>query len=426
MMARSITHSDLGRILRPGMQVAVPGGPAEPTGLIELLRRAPESAAGVTFHQFPLPSLNRFDYSSLHADARMCVPFMAPHLKDAAQARKLDFIPMHMRAVFDYFAHGRKFDLLLLQVAPPDASGVCRHGFGIEYMDAMVSNSKSILAELNSRLVPPAGGPAIALELIDHVAETGHSLIEMPTPNIDDTSLAIGRRVASLIPDGTCIQTGIGAIPAAVLACLREKNDLGMHSGLIDDAGMALIRAGNITGVRKTIDRATHVTGMAIGTSALYEWLAEAPQVAFRGADYTHDASVIARIENFVSVNSAIEVDLSGQINAESVAGRQLSGTGGSVDFMRGAMLAPGGRSIVALASTARGGSLSRIVQRFAEGTPVTALRTDVDTVVTEHGIAELKGQSLDSRRSRLVEIADPKFRDALGSGRAAPLHSAQ
>lgn len=413
-MAQNITHSDLARILRPGMQVAVPGGTAEPTGLIDLLRRAPESAAGVTFHQFPLPSLNQFDYSSLHTDARMRVPFMAPHLQEAAQNGRLEFMPMHMRAVFEYFAQGRAFDLLLLQVAPPSASGLCRHGFGIEYMDAMIANSNQILAEVNDQLMPPAGAPVITLESIDYLVETNHSLIEMPLPSLDETALAIGRNVASLIPDGACIQTGIGAIPAAVLACLREKNDLGMHSGLIDDAGMALIRAGNISGVRKSIDCGLHVTGMAIGSSALYEWLAEVPEVDFRGADYTHDARVISRIENFVSVNSAIEVDLTGQINAESLAGRQISGTGGSVDFMRGAMLAKGGRSIVALGSTARGGTLSRIVRRFAEGTPVTALRTDVDTLVTEHGIAELKGQSLESRRERLISIADPKFRDQL------------
>ena len=413
-MPRHLTATDLAKILRPGMRVAVPGGAGEPTGLIQALRAAPDAAAGVTFYQFPLPVLNQFDYSSLHGQARICVPFMASHLREAEQAGRLDFMPMQMRAVFDYFGQGQAFDLLLLQVAPPDPCGLSRHGFGVEYMDAMIANSECILAEVNGELVPPAGAPAIAFDSIDFVIETAHPIIEMPLPSVDDTSLAIARHVASLIPDGACIQTGIGAIPAAVLSDLSDKNDLGLHSGLIDDAGMALINQGNVNGSRKSIDRDMHIVGMAIGTRALYEWLSVRPDVQFRGADYTHDVRVISQIERFVSVNSAIEVDLTGQVNAESVAGCQISGTGGSVDFMRGAMLAPGGRSIVALGSTARGGILSRIVSRFDEGTPLTALRTDIDTVVTEHGIAELKGQSLQARRERLIAIADPQFRDSL------------
>lgn len=413
-MPRHLTAADLAKILRPGMRVAVPGGAGEPTGLIQVLREASEAAAGVTFYQFPLPVLNQFDYSSLHSDARMCVPFMASHLREAEQAGRLDFMPMQMRTVFDYFGQGQAFDLLLLQVAPPDPSRLSRHGFGVEYIDAMIANSKCILAEVNSELVPPAGAPAIAFDSIDFAIHTAHPIIEMPLPGVDDTSLAVARHVASLIPDGACIQTGIGAIPAAVLSDLSDKNDLGLHSGLIDDAGMALIEQGNVNGSRKSIDRDMHIVGMAIGTRALYEWLSVRPDVQFRGADYTHDVRVISQIERFVSVNSAIEVDLTGQVNAESVAGRQISGTGGSVDFMRGAMLAPGGRSIVALGSTARRGTLSRIVSRFDERTPVTALRTDIDTVVTEHGIAELKGQSLEARRERLIAIAHPEFRDSL------------
>ncbi len=413
-MPKQITAADLPHILRPGMRVAVPGGMGEPGGLIDLLREAPDAAAGVHFYQFPLPVLNSFDYSSLHRNARMCVPFMAPHLRAAHAEGRVRFMPMSMRACHDFFASAPTFDLLLLQVTPADDKGIARHGFNIDFIEPMIANSRCILAEVNAALIPPASAPGIALEQLDWLVETAHPLAHMPVARIDDTALEIGRLVADLIPDGACIQTGIGAIPAAVLTCLAEREDLGLHSGLIDDATMTLIRRGNINGSRKAIDRGAHIACMAIGSMELCEWLAHTPEVVLRGADYTHDVRVIAQLDNFCSVNSAIEIDLDGQVNAESVTGRQVSGTGGSVDFMRGAALSRGGRSILALASTARGGSLSRIVPCLSAGTPVTALRTDVDTVVTEYGVAELGNQPLEVRRERLIAIAAPEFRQSL------------
>ena len=191
-----------------------------------------------------------------------------------------------------------------------------------------------------------------------------------------------------MIVDGSCIQTGIGAIPAAILSQLSDKNDLGMHGGLIDDAGRELIDLGVLSGKSKTIDNAKHVAGMALGTDKLYEWLAFQEDVVFRGADYTHEVSVISQIDDFVSINSAVEIDLYGQINSEFAGGRQISGTGGSVDFMRAAKSSKRGKSIVAMNATAKNGEVSRIVQKVEL---VTALRTDVDIVVTEFGVANLK-----------------------------------
>ena len=208
----------------------------------------------------------------------------------------------------------------------------------------------------------------------------------------------------------------IGAVPAAILNNLGERSDLGFHGGLMDDGVMQLIENGNLTGSRKGIDQHRHVLGMALGSEALLEWLAysdSASTVSFRSADYTHEASVIAQLDSFVSVNSAIEVDLHGQVNAEVAGGRQISGTGGSVDFMRAAKMSRGGRSIVAMSSTARRGSVSRIVPRVEV---VTALRTDVDIVVTEFGTAVLKDASLNERARRLIAIAHPDFRDELTS----------
>jgi 4-hydroxybutyrate CoA-transferase len=248
-------------------------------------------------------------------------------------------------------------------------------------------------------------------ERFDALVRTRRPLPQFPATPPDAVAQEIGRRVAELVNDGDCIQTGIGAIPAAILAALANKNDLGLHSGLIDDGGMALIDSGVITGRMKKIDRGQHVTGMALGSSALLEWLAQRSDVVFRGADHTHEVRAIGDIAGFVSINSAVEIDLFGQVNAERVAGRQISGTGGSVDFMRAAKASPGGRSIVAMTATARGGSVSRIVPRVEL---VTALRTDVDLVVTEFGVAHLKHASEAARADALINIAAPEFRDAL------------
>tara|TARA_B100000459_G_scaffold143529_1_gene105245 strand:- start:159 stop:875 length:717 start_codon:yes stop_codon:yes gene_type:complete len=237
----------------------------------------------------------------------------------------------------------------------------------------------------------------------------------MPLSNLDPAAIRIGELVSELIVDGSCIQTGIGAIPAAILSQLSDKNDLGMHGGLIDDAGRSLIDLGVLSGKSKTIDNGKHVAGMALGTEKLYEWLAFQEEVVFRGADYTHEVSVISQIDDFVSINSAVEIDLYGQINSEFAGGRQISGTGGSVDFMRAAKSSKRGKSIVAMNATAKNGEVSRIVQKVEL---VTALRTDVDIVVTEFGVANLKNLPVNQRADALIEIAAPQFREQLRRSR--------
>jgi 4-hydroxybutyrate CoA-transferase len=313
--------------------------------------------------------------------------------------------------VFDYLSTG--IDVALLQVAR-DRDGRLRLGPNVDFAAAVLASPARIVAELNEGIVAPAGCPLVDEQRLTSIVRSCRPLHESAPPAIDLSAETIGRLVAGLVEDGDCLQTGIGAIPAAILAALGDKNDLGLHGGLLDDGGMALIEAGVVTGARKPIDRNTHVTGMALGTRSLYEWLADRPDVVFRSADHTHDTGVIRDLPGFVSVNSAIEVDLMGQVNAEIAGGRQISGTGGSVDFMRGARAALRGRSIVALNATARGGSVSRIVPRVELA---TALRTDVDIVVTEFGIARLRELPLEARARALAEIAAPAFRDELRAG---------
>jgi 4-hydroxybutyrate CoA-transferase len=400
--------NELAALLRPGQRIFVAGSSNEPSGLLARLRdlTLPER---LEFIQFPLAGFNREDFTAYAPDARFTTFFMTPQLQNA-DPQRLQFLPMQMRRVYDYLAHD--VDVVLLQVAR-GADGRLRVGPNVDFLGAALAGASVVIAELNEALVAPAGCPLIDEARIDLLLPTRRALHEMAPPAADPVADAIAALVAAEIRDGACIQTGIGAIPAAILARLRDKNDLGLHGGLIDDGGMALIRNGNVTGLRKEIDRGVHITGMALGSRELLDWLAQTPTVQFRGADYTHETSVIGQLSRFVSVNSAVEVDLYGQINAEVAGGRQISGTGGSVDFMRAARASAGGRSVVAMTATARGGTVSRIVPKVEL---VTALRTDVDVVVTEYGVARLRDAPVRARAEALIEIAAPQFRDELRS----------
>jgi 4-hydroxybutyrate CoA-transferase len=415
-----IDASAIASLLKPGMRVYVGGSSNEPTGLLDAIAAQPACAAGVTFVQFPLAGLNNRDLSALHPEARLECFFMAPQLADGLAQGRVAFLPMQMRAVYDYIA-GQAFDVVLLQAAY-DRDGRLRLGPNVDFAAAAMAKARTLAAEVNDAFIAPAGCPLVPESRFDALVRTRRTLTPFDGGTPDAAANEIARHVAALVGDGDCIQTGIGAIPAAILAALANKNDLGLHSGLIDDGGMALIERGVMTGRAKAIDRGLHVTGMALGSAALLDWLADRPDVAFRGADHTHEVRAIRDIANFVSINSAVEIDLFGQVNAERVAGRQISGTGGSVDFMRAAKSSNGGRSIVAMTATARGGAVSRIVPRVEL---VTALRTDVDLVVTEHGVAKLKHASTAARAEALIGIAAPGFRDELrDSLRGAPRDS--
>jgi 4-hydroxybutyrate CoA-transferase len=396
----------LSQLIQPGQRIYVAGSSNEPTGLLHAMAEV-DLPENLEFIQFPLPGLNATDFTSWNATATLTTFFMTSTLAKADLGR-VNYLPMQMRAVFDYLAHN--VDVYLVQVAK-DAAGVLRLGPNVDFHEGVMQSAKVIIAELNSGFVAPATSARINIEQVDYLFETNRPLIEMPVPKIDEAALQIGALVAGLVGDGDCLQTGLGAIPAAILSQLGDKNDLGLHGGLIDDGGMTLIQAGNITGAVKAIDRHQHITGMALGSSELMTWLSQRSDVSFRGAEHTHEVQVIRQLENFVSINSAVEVDLFGQVNAEVANGRQISGTGGSVDFMRAAKASKGGRSIVAMNATARGGSVSRIVPKVEM---VTALRTDVDIVVTEFGVAHLKYLPNRARAEALIEIAAPEFRQGL------------
>jgi len=396
----------LGDVLRAGDRIWVAGSANEPTGLLQALAET-SLPGGLKFIQFPLGGYNQTDFTAWTETTCFETFFMTPHLK-AADPERLDFLPMQMRMVYEYLK--TNVDVVLIQAAH-DREGRLRLGPNVDFAEAALAAADRVAIEVNGSFTAAAGAPLLDTGRVACRLETDRPLYQMAPPQVDDVASAIGREVAQLIHDGDCLQTGIGSIPAAILGELGDHNDLGMHGGLIDDGGMHLIQAGNINGRNKHVDTGRHVTGMALGSHALHAWLADTPEVQFCGANHTHEVSVIRELDNFVSINSAVEVDLFGQINAEYAGGRQLSGTGGSVDFMRAAAVSPGGRSIVAMNATARGGSVSRIVPKVEM---VTALRTDVDMVVTEFGCARLQGVPLKERAHRLIEIAAPQFREQL------------
>ena len=403
-----VSVAELAGLLEPGMKVFVAGSSNEPRALVAGLRERPEASRGVTYLQFPLPGLNETDFAALHAEASMVTFFVTPALRDSYAMGRVRFVPMHMRQVFDHLL-GERLHVALIQVAR-DAAGELRLGPNADFHEAAMA-AEVVVAELNHRLPAPAGAPRVEPAAIDYLLESESEPVALAPPPVDEAAAAIARHVAELVRDGDCVQTGIGAIPAAILAALEEKNDLGWHGGLLDDGGMALIERGVLTGAAKTYLPNRHVTAMALGSAELYRQLAERPDVLLLGANVTHETRVIANIDHFVSINSAVEVDLQGQVNAEVVAGRQISGPGGAVDFMRGARMSRGGRSIVAMTATARGGTVSRIVKRVALA---TAARTDVDMVATEFGVAQLRGASEEARAEALIGIAHPNFRDQL------------
>ena len=393
--------------LKSGQRVFVGAATNEPSSLLANLKETgiPQD---IRFIQFPIGGLNTQDFTAFENTATVETFFMTPALDKAHDPQRVHFKPMQMRWVYDYLQND--VDVALLQVAR-DRDGDLRIGPNSDFVGAVLESADVVIAELNHAIVAPAGAPRITESRIDFLFESEREIPEMAPPVIDEAAQVIGATVADLIQDGDCLQTGIGAIPAAILAQLGNKNDLGMHGGLIDDGGMALIANGNLTGRQKPLDQGLHITGIGLGTKAMMDWLAETPQVVFRGANHTHEASAIARLPNFVSINSAVEIDLYGQINAEMARGRQISGTGGSVDFMRAAKHSPNGKSIVAMNATAKGGEISRIVPKVEM---VTALRTDVDYVVTEFGVAHLKHGSNQERAEALISIAAPQFRDEL------------
>lgn len=410
-MPKLIQAGDVPALLSVGSRVFVQGGSGEPTALLSALRECGEAGRGVRYFGVFLPGINRWDPTSFARDVTMTAFFGTPELAASVQRGATRLVPLHYSAISSYLRDQAVIDIALIQVAPPDAGGMCSHGVSLDFAPAVLQRAKVVVAEINKEMPAPAGSPTIPFSSIDFAVETDHPLVEPADERQDSVNQRLGEHVAMLVNDGDTIQTGLGRIPAAVLGALGGKNDLGFHSGLLTEPALQLIEAGVITGARKAVDRGASVTGIAVGSRRFYQTLGVRHDVLFRPAVYTHSPEVLGRMRGFMAINSAIEVDLDGQVNAEFVNGRQISGVGGLVDFMRGAHLARGGRSVIAMESRAGKSRRSRIVPRVEK---VTCARSDVDFVATEYGVADLRCCCPEERAAALIEIAPPEFRVGL------------
>lgn len=412
-MKRWVKKDEVAGFFEPGMTVFVAGATAEPSEILAALQRQPDRCAGVHFVSMSIPGINGFDFSALHPETRSTTFFATPENRASIEAGNTDFVPLQYRVIFDYLRNGLKVDVVLAQL-PPAQGDTISLGLCADFLPAVLDEAGMVIAEINERQPVPSDSPTIPLDRIDLAVACDRPVAQFPAQKADKTVTAIGTHIKQLIDDGDCLQIGIGTIPGAALAALSDKNDLGIHSGLISDGVMALANAGNITGRYKTQDQNKIVTGTTLGSDSLIQWAGDAADLMIRPVGYTHDPGVIRQIDNFVSINSAVEVDLFGQVNADMMGGRQWTGPGGAVDMMRGAALSRGGRSIVALKATAAKGERSRIVAALDRNIAATALRTDIDYVVTEYGARRVRYLSTAARAEALIEIAAPAFRDQL------------
>jgi len=324
-------------------------------------------------------------------------------------------VPIFLSEIPKLFRSGEQhLDAVLIQVSPPDQHGNCSLGISVEATRAALQVARKVIAWVNPQMPRTHGDSFISLKQIDRYFEFSAPMPLHLQPEQSAITTQIGERVASLINDGDCLQMGIGAIPDATLACLGNHKDLGIHTEMFSDGILPLVQSGVITNAYKRKHRGRIVTTFAMGSQALYNFVDDNPEVAFLDVEYTNDTSVIRKNPQTVSINSALQVDLSGQVCADSIGTQIYSGVGGQMDFVRGAALSEGGRSIIALPATAAGGSVSRITSLLNPGAGVVTTRAHVHYIVTEYGVANLRARSMQERAQALVGIAAPQFREQL------------
>ena len=402
---------DLGRFLRPRDRIVWGQACGEPTTLVEALIAQAASIG-------PLSAFAASSFSGLldvAAAEKVAISSMGAigALRTLAAAHRLGIVPCHVGQVGPMIEQGViGCDVAFVQVSPPDANG--NHSFGLisDFVQAAVKKARVVIAEVNERVPFTFGDAVLPAARIDCAVRIARTPVEVLPADIGETDQAIAQFAAAYIEDGATIQVGIGAVPDAILRLLRDRRDLGVHSGMIGDGLVELVEAGVITNARKPMDPGVSITGALIGSRRLFEFANHNSKIGMRSSAYTHDASVLSRLPKLVTLNSALEVDLTGQVNAEQSGSQYLGATGGQVDFVRAGARSPQGHSLIALPATARGGKVSRITATLSG--PVTTARSDADVIVTEFGAAELKGQTLAERTRRLVAIAHPSFREEL------------
>lgn len=401
--------------IRSGDQLFVHGGAATPSALLEALAaRGGELRDVGVIHlhtEGPAPHLA----PELAASFRHRALFIGGNARAAVNEGRADYVPVFLSDIPELFRSGvQPLDAVFINVSPPDANGYCSLGTSVDAALAAIQAARTVIAQLNRLMPRTLGDSFVRVDQIDLGVEVDQAPHEHRVDPIGEVERRIGQYVADLVPDRATIQMGIGSIPGAVALALRDKADLGIHTELFTDPVLDLVEAGAVTGEAKEVNRGKIVSAFLMGSQRLYDFVHDNPMIEMRPVDYTNDTAVIRRFRRMVAINSAISIDLTGQVSADSIGTRFYSGVGGQMDFMRGAALAEEGRAIIALPSLAAGSTISRIVPVLAEGAGVVTSRAHVRTVVTEHGVAELFGRSVRERAHALIGIAAPQFRDEL------------
>lgn len=401
--------------VRSGARVWIQSGVGTPSTLVNaLVSRASNLRDVEIVHMMTLGSA---DYTKPEYEGRFRHRglFLGANTREAVAAGRADYTPIFLSEIEGLFVSGAMpLDVVLMQVSPPDAHGFVSLGTTVDCTLTASRCASIVIAEVNDQMPRTHGNTFIHVSRITAIVETSRPLLELHTEPFTDAHLRVARNVASLIPDGATLQTGIGGIPEAVLTCLDDKRDLGIHTEMLSDGVIELMESGIINGDRKSLHRGTAVAAFVLGTKRLFDFIHDNPSFEFHPISYTNDPFVVAQNDRMVAINSALQVDLTGQVCADSLGTKPYSGFGGQLDFIRGAARSKGGVPIIALPSTARGGQLSRIVPVLDTGAGVVTSRADVHYVVTEYGIAYLHGKSLRERAEALIAIADPRFRAEL------------
>jgi 4-hydroxybutyrate CoA-transferase len=412
---RVVTADQALAAVQSGQRVYIHNGCAEPVELVKALtRRGPELRDVEVLH---MATMGIADYSlpEYEGHFRHNALFIGGNVRKAVQEGRADYTPIFLSEIEGLFTSGAlPIDVCLLQCTPPDNYGYMSLGVSVDASLTAAQCARHVIVEINDQMPRTHGDTFLHVSRVDAFVETSHPLSEYAMHDISDVQQAIARHVAPLIPDGATIQTGIGGIPEAVLGLLRDHKDLGIHSEMAPDSAIELIQSGVINGERKTLHPRKVVAGFVLGSKRLFDFVNNNPSFEFHRTAYANDPFVIAQNDRMVALNSAIEVDLTGQVCADSMGHTPYSGIGGQVDFLRGAARSRGGMPIITLPATAKGGTVSRIVPRLQPGAGVVTSRGDVHYVITEHGVAYLHGKNLRQRAEALIAIAAPRFRDEL------------
>ena len=401
--------------LQSGMRVFIGSGCAAPQKLVTALAARGRDLFDIEVIHILTFGAAEYARRELLANFRHNAFFIGPNVRDAVNEGVADYTPIFLSEVPALFRRKKiHLDMALIQVSPPDAHGFCSYGVSVDVVKAAVESADFVIAEVNPNMPRTLGDSFVHVSKLDALVRSDLPILEFSLQPPSPEAKKIGEFVASLVEDGATLQTGIGEIPSAVMACLADRRDLGMHTEMFTEAVIPLIESGAMNCRRKTLLPGKIVTSFCFGTRKLYDYIHDNPLFEFRPTEFTNDPFQIAQNKDMVAISSAIEVDLTGQSSADSIGDRFYSGFGGQTDFMRGAARSNGGKPILALPSTTREGTISRISARLKPGSGVVTTRADVHYIVTEFGIADLHGKSVRERALALIHIAHPKFRDEL------------